>query len=141
MHGMTVTRAVHFATSGGGHRRMRSGPMPEPKVEDRERVPRVARLIALAIRIDGLIASGAIRDQAEAAHVGHVTRARMTQILNLLHLAPDIQLAVMNLPPTTHGRDPIVERHLRPIAAEVDWRRQREMWTTCLGGDEADQLG
>lgn len=128
MHDMTVTKAVHF-TAGRGHRRMRSGPKPEPKVENRERVPRVARLMALAIRIDGLIASGAISDQAEAAHVGHVTRARMTQILNLLHLAPDIQLAVMNLPPTTHGHDPIVERHLRPIAAEVDWERQREAWS------------
>lgn len=107
---------------------MRSGPAPEPSVVNRERVPRVSRLMALAIRIDGLIASGAIHDQAEAAHVGHVTRARMTQILNLLHLAPDIRLAVLNLPPTTHGRDPIVERHLRPVAAEVDWDRQREMW-------------
>lgn len=136
MHGMTVTKPVHF-TAGGGHRRMRSGPKPDVKVESRERVPRVARLMALAIRIDGLIASGAIRDQAEAAHVGHVTRARMTQILNLLHLAPDIQLAVMNLPPTTHGHDPIVERHLRPIAAEVDWERQRGMWTTCQHADES----
>lgn len=129
MHDMTVTKSVHF-TAAGGQRRMRSGPKPEALVENRERVPRVARLMALAIRIDGLIASGAIRDQAEAAHVGHITRARMTQILNLLHLAPDIQLAVMNLPPTTRGRDPIVERHLRPIAAEVIWERQRRMWNS-----------
>lgn len=135
MHGMTVTKAVHF-TAGGGHRRMRSGPKPDVKVESRERVPRVARLMALAIRIDGLIASGAIRDQAEAAHVGHVTRARLTQILNLLRLAPDIQLAVMNLPPTTHGHDPIVERHLRPIAAQVDWERQRAVWTGLIGGNQ-----
>jgi len=136
VHRMTVTKEVHF-TAAGGQRRLRSGPKREIRVENRERLPRVARLVALAIRIDGLIASGAIRDQAEAAHVGHVTRARMTQILNLLHLAPDIQLAVMNLPPTTHGRDPIVERHLRPVAAEVDWDRQRKLWIACRGGDEA----
>ena len=74
------------------------------------------------------IAEGAVRDQAELAELGYVTRARVTQIMNLLHLAPDIQEALLFLPRTEHGRDPICERRLRAIAAESNWRRQRQMW-------------
>jgi hypothetical protein len=55
-------------------------------------------------------------------------RRRITQIMNLLQLAPDIQEALLFLPRTAKGRDPIRERHLRPIAAELDWRTQRAMW-------------
>ena len=53
------------------------------------RVPRLARLMALAIRFEGLLRSGAITDQAHLARLGKVSRARISQILNLLHLAPD----------------------------------------------------
>jgi len=69
-----------------------------------------------------------VADYAEIARLGHVTRARVTQIMNLLHLAPDIQEEILFLPRTERGRDPIRERHVRPIAAELDWRKQRKMW-------------
>jgi hypothetical protein len=52
----------------------------------------------------------------------------MSQITNLLHLAPDIQEAILSLPPVEHGRDPITERELRPIVAVLDWRKQRRLW-------------
>ena len=91
-------------------------------------LPRVARLMALAVKLDGLISSGAMTDQAEIARAGSVTRARTTQVMNLMHLAPDIQHAILHLPPATEGRDPVTERDLRPICAELCWRRQREMW-------------
>ena len=52
----------------------------------------------------------------------------MTQIMNLLHLAPDIQEELLFLPPVTTGKDPVHERMLRPIVAETSWQRQREMW-------------
>ena len=55
------------------------------------RVPRVARLMALALRFDELIRSGAVKNQAELARLGHVSRARVSQIMCLLLLAPDIQ--------------------------------------------------
>jgi hypothetical protein len=84
--------------------------------------------MALAIHFDHLIASDAVADQAEVARLGHVTRARVTQIMNLLHLAPDIQEVLLFLPRTVKGRDPIRESHIRPIAAEIDWRRQRWLW-------------
>jgi hypothetical protein len=84
--------------------------------------------MALAIRLDGLLREGVISDYADIARLGHVTRARVTQIMNLLHLAPDIQEALLFLPEVTEGRDPVGERMLRPIAAAPDWRKQRRLW-------------
>lgn len=133
MSSATVTKQIHFSMRNKGRREIVEGPKPVPEVTDVGRVPRVTRLMALAIKIDGLIASGAITDQAEAAAVGHVTRARMTQIMNLLLLAPDIQEAILSLPRTTRGKDPIVETHLRPIAAVLDWDTQRRMWQRMSG--------
>ncbi len=52
--------------------------------------------------------------------------------MNLLLLAPEIQEALLFLPRTVKGRDPIREHHIRPIAAEIDWRRQRERWKPLL---------
>ena len=79
------------------------------------RVPRVTRLLALAHRIDGMIRSEEIRDWADAARLAGVTRARMTQIANLLLLAPDIQEAILALPPVFDGHDPSTERAVRSI--------------------------
>ena len=92
------------------------------------RVPRIARLMALAIRFDDLLRRGEVADYAELARLGHVTRARVTQIMNLLDLAPDIQEAILFLPPTHAGYDPIKEWQIRPIAATSDWTRQRKLW-------------
>lgn len=92
------------------------------------RIPRVSRMMALALRFDDLIARGEVADYADLARLGHVTRARVTQVMNMLNLAPDIQEAILYLPPTTSGRDPITEYMMRPIAAEADWGVQRGMW-------------
>jgi hypothetical protein len=135
MPNVTVTKQIHFSMRNRGRREICEGPKAVPTVTNEGRVPRVVRLMALAIKIDGLIASGAIADQTEAAQVGHVTRARMTQIMNLVLLAPDIQEAILNLPRTTRGRDPIVETHLRSLTAETDWQQQRRMWQRLLGVD------
>jgi hypothetical protein len=128
-----VTTKIHFGTSDRGRREMRVGRAPAVPEAPAGRVPRVARLMALAIRFDGLIRDGAVADQAEIARFGHITRARMTQIMNLLHLAPDIQEQILDLPLVERGRDPVTERDLRPIAAEMDWRRQRRMWCSLTG--------
>lgn len=57
----------------------------------------------------------------------------MTQIMNLLCLAPEIQEALLFLPLTVKGRDPIREKHVRPIAARLDWREQRAGWAGLAG--------
>jgi hypothetical protein len=98
------------------------------------RVPRVARLMALAIQFDQMIRDGVVADQAELARLGHVSRARLTQIMNLLHLAPDIQEAVLFLPAATRGHDAVTERTLRKVGAEADWRLQRQIWRELVSG-------
>ena len=61
-----------------------------------------------------------------------MTRARVSQILNLLYLAPDLQEALLFLPLTQRGRDPIILSDLMPIAAAFDWRKQRRLWRQLL---------
>jgi len=79
-----------------------------------------------------------VADYAELARLGHVSRARVTQIMNLLNLAPDIQEELLFLPRTDGSRAPIAERHLRPIAAVLDWRKQRRMWKKLLAKRQPD---
>ena len=119
MSGITVQFKATFGQSG--HK-------PQPASPLCERVPRVARLMALAIRFDRLVKDGVVANQAELARLGHVTRARLTQIMNLLHLAPDIQEWVLFLCGAHRGAKPITLRDLAPIAANLDWQIQRRMW-------------
>ena len=124
----TVEHEIHFQRKGRGSRRvMESG--PDPLVSQPiGRVPRVARLLALAIRFERLIREGEITDYAALARLGHVSRARITQIMNLLLLAPDIQEQILFLPRVERGDDPIHMRQLQPIAGVMDWGKQRRMW-------------
>lgn len=126
--GQRVTFKVHLSRSPESGLRLKEGEAPPPPPEPIGNIPRISRLMALAIRFDHLIRSGQVHDQAEVARLGHVTRARVTQIMNLLSLAPDIQEQVLFLPRTTRGRDRIGERELRPIAAIADWKAQRRLW-------------
>ena len=126
----TVTRQIHFAVKS--HRKIaKPGPPPDPSGPP-GRIPRVSKLMALAIRFDRLLREGKVCDLSELARLTHVTQPRMTQIMNLLHLAPDIQEALLFLPEVTSGRDLIHERMLRPVTALVDWREQRRAWRALL---------
>lgn len=131
--GVTVTKQIHFSMRSRGRREMKPGPAPITETTPEGSVPRVSRLMALAIKMDGLIRSGAVPDQADIARIGHVTRARVTQILNLTLLAPDIQEAILFLPRVRRGRDPLRETHLREVAALADWSGQRRKWAQVLG--------
>jgi hypothetical protein len=93
-------------------------------------VPRISKLMALAIHFDRLLRSGEIADVNELAELCHVTQPRISQILALNMLAPEIQEQLLFLPEVATGRPVIRERMVRPIEAEVDWGRQREIWTT-----------
>jgi hypothetical protein len=123
MSGITIRKPIHFA--GGRQKQIREGRPPEVP---EGRIPRVSRLMALAIRLDQLVRDGEVGGYSDLAHVGQVTRARVTQVMNLLNLAPDIEEAILFLPSVETGRDPISEHDLRPIAATLDWRSQRSMW-------------
>jgi hypothetical protein len=124
---MTIELPVSFQRLvRGRHQELESG--LEAAALPPGRVPRVARLMALALRLEELVRTGQVGSYSALASLGHVTRARICQIMNLLHLAPDIQEALLFLPPTVRGRDPIILADLMPIAAAFDWRKQRRLW-------------
>jgi hypothetical protein len=128
---MTIEVPISFQRSGrGGPKELRCG--AESAALPVGRVPRVARLMALALRLDELVRTGQVASYSALASLGHVTRARICQIMNLLHLAPDLQEALLFLPPTPRGRDPILLADLQPIAATFDWRKQRRLWRQLL---------
>jgi len=86
---ITVKRKVQFARDAKGRKRMVTRRRAAEEVSP-GRVPRIARLMALAIRFDRLIRDGNVADQSELARLACVTQPRMTQIMNLRHLAPDL---------------------------------------------------
>ena len=111
----------------------RSGRKESATVETQPRVaaiPRIARLMALAIRFEGLVREERIRDYAELARVGSVTRARMTQIMKLLHLAPDIQEQIL----FSAEIPGLNERNLRPVVRRIDWSEQRRLFEKMING-------
>jgi len=126
---LTVSRRFRLQRKRHGRKALR-GDIDHPTPSS-ERVPRVARLMALAIHFDQLLRDGVVNDQAELARLGHVSRARLTQIMNLLNLAPTIQEDLLHTPMPVHRRGGISERHLRPIAAQPNWRKQRSTWTAA----------
>lgn len=134
--GITLNFKVHFTTSQCGSRVMHAGERATPSPVPAGRVPRIARLMALAIRFDDLVRSGEVADYADIAELGQVTRARVSQIVNLLNLAPEIQEAILFLPLVAGERETVSEREVRAIAAEMDWGRQREAWSRIIRGSE-----
>jgi hypothetical protein len=132
MSGPKVQSSVYFKSGRESKKEMAEGETPAPVAP---RVPRVAKLMALAIRFEGLVRDGVVADYAELARLGQVTRARMTQMMALCNLAPDIQEAILFFKPVERGKDPITERELRPIVAVADWKKQWRMWRTLLSRD------
>lgn len=128
---ITVKRKVQFTREAHGRRRIAPA-TTEPKPVEPGRVPRISRLMAVAIRLDGLLRTGEVSGIDELARLGHVTQPRMSQILNLTLLAPDIQEELLFLPRVTEGKTAIHEKMLRPISAEIDWAKQREIWRSVL---------
>jgi hypothetical protein len=122
---ITVKKQVFFTRSGRGRRRIEDKPPPSQTVPP-GRVPRVSRV--MAIQFDDLLRSGTVSDTIELDHLAKVTQPRITQVLNLLHLAADIQEELLFLPLVLEGRDPINEKQLRRICAVVSWKTQNTLW-------------
>ena len=129
----TVQCAVHFEREARGRKRVEPGAEQPTAALPPGRVPRLARFLALALRLEVQLRHGVLKDCAEVARLGHVTRARVSQILTLVHLAPDIQEAILFLPRTQRGRDRVILSDVLPIAMELDWKRQRRAWRRLLG--------
>ena len=128
---VTINRKFHVATKRCGSKQIQSG---TASVTSAGRVPRISRLLALAHHCFRLVQTGAIINQSELAYFGQISTTRMTQIMWLDNLAPDIQEEILFLPRTTQGRDPIKEADIRPIAKTLDWSKQRQMWNRLRQG-------
>ena len=94
----------------------------------RGRLPRVTQVLALAIQFQEMIQRGEARDYADLARLGCLTRERMSQIMELIWLAPDIQQEILEFPPNRRSRFPISEVAARRVAAKLDWAQQRVQW-------------
>jgi hypothetical protein len=131
---VSIERSFHIAKvghrHGGYHVEMRGGEDPQPnEVQAKpERVPRISRLMALAIHCKNLLETGAVADLTTMARLAHVTQPRMTQILNLNHLAPDIQEDLLFLNPLEEGKPSISEKQLRRLSGILGWGEQRREW-------------
>lgn len=104
----------------------RARPCPDAHTDCPTRIPRISRLMALAIKFQEMVARGEVRDYADLARLGYVTRARITQIMNLLNLAPDIQEELLHLAASVENQ--LAERQIRSITKIVPWTTQRKTW-------------
>ena len=76
-----VTVKVRVAMGHDGRKRLALAPETSVKTpEQPERVPRVARLLALAHHWNGLLRAGTVRGRADLARLVGVSRARVTQV-------------------------------------------------------------
>ena len=106
-------------------------PSPPPAFEPVRRPARVARMLALAHHLQRAIDNGEFQDRAALARRYELTRARVTQLLNLTLLAPDIQEQVLSLE-AVDGLEPTSERALRKVLWSMEWEEQRQRWQTVL---------
>src|SRR5262249_53073372 len=131
---LTSECPVHFTRRTRGRKELHAGQGPDPRPAcEPGRVPRVARLLALAHRFEALVQEGVVRGYAELARLGQVTPARISQVMALLNLAPDLQEQILFLPWTVRGRVSIQMYDLLPITTVLDWKVQRRLWTQLVG--------
>jgi hypothetical protein len=93
---------------------------PEPPA----RPLRAARMLAVAHALAGLLAKTGGPPRGELAKALDMSEARLSQLLDLVLLAPDLQEELLFLE-VAPGRDPIPERALRHVVRALDWKEQR----------------
>lgn len=109
-----------------------------PKAAMPPRPSRAARMVALAHEMQRLMDRRDVKSHAELARLARVTRPRVSQLLDLLLLAPDIQEELL-FAHTSSGQEPITERSLRSIVRCSRWGEQRRRWAT-LGSRHQGQF-
>ena len=119
---------LHRAQRGHGKTFIDGPPLPPP--EPVRRPARVAVMLALAHKIQDAIDRGVVRDRAEVARRLGLTRARMTQLMDLTLLAPDIQGQLLEVE-SLDGVEPLHERSVRSLLRSPSWGAQRQAWRAC----------
>lgn len=98
---------------------------------------RIARQVALAFALRRRVESGEFDDFASMARALGFTRARITQLMDLLLIAPEVleEILFLELPA---GAQPVSERALREaLCRSVEWREQRRVWEGLKAGFDA----
>ncbi len=131
MSGSTVRFKVAFRAQklrdGKAVRIEEAGETPaEPQATPKPQATRIARMLALAYFVERQIEVGAIKDYADAARRLGVSRARMSQVVDLVNLAPSVQERILG------GDIMIAERNLRGPLRDPLWKNQEE---AVLGSD------
>ena len=96
------------------------------------RPSKIVLLLALAYHWERLVREGVVRDYADIARLTGLTRARLTQIINLLLLAPSLQEAILGPPTSLEDDGPVTEHALRSVVREPQWHRQARAWSRIL---------
>ena len=118
---------IQFRLQATGRSPGRSGPSDASPLAT-GRLPRVTQVVAMAIHFQDMIRCGEARDYADLARLGCITRERMSQIMELVWLAPDIQKEILDFPPTGKSRFPVSEVAVRRIAGKLSWEAQLDLW-------------
>ena len=118
---------IHFRQGKAGQKELQVGAEIPSKLPS-GRLPRLTRLMALALKFDDLLRRGEIRDCATLAKLGRITRARVSQIMTLTLLAPDLIEEILFLPRIEQGREPLVLGDLQKLTQEASWPEQRRLW-------------
>ena len=97
-----VKRKVAF--QGEAHKRRDAARVKRELLAQSGRIPRISKLVALASRMQSMLESGEVESFQELAELGRISQPRMTQIMGLLNLAPDIQEELLYLPEVIQGK-------------------------------------
>jgi len=104
------------------------------------RVPRISRIMALAVKLEQVVRERKAPSYASLAEAGHLSRARLSQIMTLTNLAPSIQETVLLFPRKMSGADSVSEKQLSDIARQVDWASQRKLFDALMNPEPLEPL-
>jgi hypothetical protein len=135
---------IQFSLHRGARPAAHADPSSSPASGLPGRLPRVTQVMALAIQFQDMIERGEAKYYADLARLGCLTRERMSQIMELIWLAPDIQEEILSFAATAGGRFPISELAVRRIAGNLSWEEQWTEWLRlknsfnipCFGHDK-----
>jgi hypothetical protein len=95
------------------------------RISGQPAMPRLSRLLALALKMEQMIQEGTAKNYSELARLGQVSTARISQVMNLLHLAPDIQEEILL---ANRPQDGLRESTVRKLSGVILWSEQRARW-------------
>jgi hypothetical protein len=114
-------------------------PRGKPKPPRKTKTPRVVELLRMAIEWQRQLDAREVETRAEIARREGVTRARVTQIMAMLRLVPEIRERILALPDRV-GPPVISERSLRPIVRVEDPDEQRLRYRNLTGDESGSGL-